>query len=204
MTNTYVLNSDSLVESIQVTYTNGLFEELKVPVKHPLTYTQHRKLLSVIPYTEDLLEYIMEGLKIRLSKPTNDYIKIKLFCQKYMEFKKGEKYTVMPKDRGRVKLVPMDAEKLDAYFKSQAFEIVGKAGTGKHSICNYVDNYNLLMQEVAFAGKTKHPDYWSEPYENKLKTQQELSEYWAHLRSLGLEPKKDRIGKTIDWIKKEN
>lgn len=199
--NIYILNSPKIAESIEVTYTNEILESIVLPAKYPLNVVQFQAFMNHLPMSEELLEFNMGLLKITLSKPTGTYSKIKMFCDKYLEHKKGLKYKVLPKDLGKIKLVPVDEKNLDSYFSSQAFEIAGKDGKGKHSISNYVDNYNLLMQEIASSGKSKHIDYWSEPYENKLKNHQEVSEYWAYLRSLGLEPKKDRLGKTLDWVK---
>ncbi|TZF84531.1 DUF4373 domain-containing protein [Pedobacter sp. BS3] len=45
------------------------------------------------------------------------------------------------------------------------------------------------------------PDYWSSDYEKKLDVKQ-LQSYWAHLRSLGLYPVKDRFQNTIKWEKR--
>lgn len=42
------------------------------------------------------------------------------------------------------------------------------------------------------------PDHYDRVYESKLQGPG-LSAYWAHLRSRGLERKKDRYGNTLDW-----
>jgi len=200
MTNTYILNHDKLAESIEVCYTNGLLEVVTLPAKYPVTIKQYQMFLQHLPMSEELLEPNMGLIKIRISAPSKTYDKIKLFCDKYLQHKNNLKYKVMPKDTGKIKLVPVDAERLDRYFNSTAFEIVGKDGKGKHSISNYVDNFNQLEQEIHAPVKSKHPDFWNEKYEIGLKTQQEVNEYWAHLRSKNLAPKKDPVGRTIEWI----
>lgn len=46
-----------------------------------------------------------------------------------------------------------------------------------------------------------HPDHWDAAHFKKLDTKDHAA-YWSHLRSLGLSPKKDRFGNTVDWVKK--
>lgn len=46
----------------------------------------------------------------------------------------------------------------------------------------------------------RFPDYFSKKFQDTLQGQ-DLSDYWKHLRSLELSPKKDLLGNTIDWIK---
>ena len=43
------------------------------------------------------------------------------------------------------------------------------------------------------------PDHWDSNLEKKLQGA-ELSAYWAHLRSQGLRPKKNRFQVTVDWV----
>lgn len=93
-----------------------------------------------------------------------------------------------------MKTLTVDEAMLTAYFTSQNFLF-----KSKQSIANLAKYYNELRAEIAANGKSKHPDSWSLEHENKL-SPQELPDYWKHLRSLGLEPKKDRVGKTVDWV----
>jgi len=202
MENTHILNGDRLAEPIEVTYKDGVLSEIRFPTKYPLTLVQHTAFFKHIPYSEEVLEFNMGLIKLRVEKATPTHKKIALFCTMYSRYKGGLKYNMLPADKGRIKLIKIDEEILTFYFsKSTAFEIVGKDGKGKHSVNNLVTYYNLLLQEIASAGKSKFPDHWTEAYENGLKTHQERNDYWAHLRSIGLVPKKDRVGKTIDWEK---
>lgn len=199
MTNIYNLNHDKLVEGVEVTYTNGLLENIKFPVKYPVKPSQHSALMEHIPMLEEVLQMAMGLLGIRVSEPSGTYHKIKLFCDKYMEYKNGLKYRVLPKDQGKIKLVPVNKPVLDAYFKSKAFEIVGRDGNGKHSISNFVDTYNQLMQEIASSGKTKFPDHWDKDFIAKM-APADYGDYYSHLRSKGLVVKKDRLGNILDWV----
>ncbi len=45
------------------------------------------------------------------------------------------------------------------------------------------------------------PNQYSKDYECKC-TPEQMQAYWAHLRSLGLAPKKHADGSTLDWIPK--
>lgn len=120
-------------------------------------------------------------------------LKIALFCRQY-ETHTTVKYKVSPADSGKIKLIKVTDALLTAYFTSQNFLF-----KNKYSIANLVKYYNELLAEIATAGKPKHPNHYDKAYQAKLPVT-EVAAYWAHLRSLGLQPKKDKVGNTIDWV----
>lgn len=199
MINKYILNSKKIVEPITVEYTNGIISNIIMPVKYPLNIEQYEYLIAFIPYHEQVIsgaEKLGSGLYVTKEIGANK--KIAMFCTHYMnsDDHNGQKYVANKKDGEMIRRYQVTDELLAHYFKSQNFLF-----KGKHSIRNFCSYYNELVADLKSAGKSKFPDYWAEKFENSLKSPQEIKEYWTHLRSLGLSPKKDRLGKTTDWIK---
>lgn len=120
-------------------------------------------------------------------------IKIALFCRMYEKYT-TVKYKVSPADSGKIKLLNVDDALLKHYFTSQNFLF-----KNKYSIANLCKYYNELLAEIATQGKSQYPNHYDKAYEAKLPLSQ-ISGYWLHLRSLGLKPKKDRLGNTVDWV----
>lgn len=194
--NTYILESDKLKGStIEVGYLNGCLKLFKMDLNQVLTPAQLGAIsdrLRLANNEHELMAAFNEiGLKPTLSLKTNE--KVALFCRLY-EMYAEVKYKVSPADSGKIKHIKIDQELLLHYFTSDNFLF-----KGKYSIGNLVKYYNELLAEMAKGNKGKYPNYWKEDFENKL-TNTERNEYWAHLRSLGLEAKKDKMGKTIEWI----
>ncbi len=194
----YILNSDKIVEPITIEYNNGILSGIILPFKYPLTLPQYDIMISFVPYFEtNLKDGTKLGSGLSVSKEIGANIKIAMFCTHYMKAHPDLKYTATALDGKRIRPFKIWDELLLHYFNSENFIF-----KGKHSIANLTKYYNELVVEFKNVGKSKYPDHWTEPYQNKLTSQQELNEYWAHLRSLGLVPKKDQTGKTIDWVKK--
>lgn len=195
MINTYEVTSSKIKGDFSLQFKEGNLIGVKMELEACLNQARHSLLFNKIPFLEaDLPKLKALGLMIRPQQPTN--VKIALFCQLYEHYVKI-KYKVSPADSGKMKLLKVDREMLIHYFSSANFLFAGK-----WSISNLTKYYNELRAEIANAGKSKYPDYWTEAFEAKL-TDKERNEYWAHLRSLGFEVKKDtRTGRTMDWIKK--
>jgi hypothetical protein len=194
----YELSSSSLQEEMYIQYTNGLFSGIVLPIKHPLNAEKFDKIilaLRSVRLESDVQLLGKFGLKVEAELPRNK--KLALYCEKYMEYNGGIKYIANGIDGKQIEKVKVSYEILDTYFKSEDFLI-----RGKHSVQNFVKNYNLVMREHKTPNKGKYPNYYSEPFANKLPLT-ELPKYWQHLTSLGLEPKKDRLGNTTDWVLKK-
>lgn len=196
MTNTYLVTGKSNGH-LELVYKDELLNVVEFAFKPPLNQKSYERLIEQLPYDEKELKAWVEvtGLKIEKQIATNE--RIALFCKLY-ESKTNIKYKVSPADAGKMKGLKISSELLDFYFASDNFLF-----KNKYSINNLTKYYNELCVEMANANKSKYPDHWSLEYENKLQ-QNEVYQYWAHLRSLGLAPKKDRVGKTTEWIKKEH
>jgi hypothetical protein len=195
----YKLTSKKILGAFNLQFKEGYLIGVKMEFKTPLNQCQHAAFFGNIPLLESDLEKLTEsGLKVAKENPREGQTKVGMFCDKYMEHHDGRKYKATVVDGRRIKEFKITNGILDAYFRSINHRI-----KDSHSIGNMLTYWNELMQEMENASKSKFPDHWNEKYEAKL-NQQQLSEYWAHLRSLGLVAKKDRVGKTIDWVKQEH
>jgi hypothetical protein len=197
MTN-YTLTSPKLNGHLELQFTDGHLNAVKMVIKAPLSGEQFCALMLALPqFEKDLYKLEALNLSVTIDKPANE--KIALFCRLY-ESNKGIKYKVSPADSGKIKLIKADEDILVFYFGSSNFLF-----RGKHSISNLVKYYNELLADIAAGAKpkVKYPDHFDQAFQNKL-TSKECPAYWNHLRSLGLMPKKDRVGNTIDWIKTTN
>lgn len=197
MTANYTLTSQKLDGHIEIQFFEGHLTTVKLVIKAPLNAIQFRALINALPqYESDLPKLEHTGLIAQLEQPANQ--KIDLFCRLYEVYKRV-KYRVSPADSGKIKLIKVNEDMLVFYFNSSNFLF-----KDKHSIGNLVKYYNELLAEFAQAASAKsgikYPDYFDQAYQNKLSTK-ECPAYWAHLRELGLQPKKDRVGNVIDWIK---
>lgn len=197
----FKFRSDKLGGSLLITYFKQALMSIELDIKKPLTPKQWFYMSSLItPHLDDLKEenFLKAGLSLDTLRseasqlPANQ--RIALFCAFYEKYK-SIKYKVSPADSGKIKLIQITEDLLTAYFSSQNFLF-----KGKHSISNLTKYYNELRAEMAEAGKSKHPSFWEKAYELKLKPDEQV-DYWRHLREIGLQPKKDRLGNITDWIK---
>ncbi|MBY0244989.1 MAG: hypothetical protein K2Q03_06020 [Sphingobacteriaceae bacterium] len=187
----YVLKSKKLDGAIELHYLNGVLTAIKLDLKTPMTAKQWAVFVSLIRYDEEVLHYEDYGFVVEKLAATNE--KIALFCMLYEKYV-GVKYKVSGADAGKIKLLAIDGDLLLRYFSSENFLF-----KGKYSIANLAKYYNELRAEVLARDKPKYPNNWSAAYEAKLPPA-ELGAYWQHLRGLGLAPKKDRTGRTVDWV----
>lgn len=193
MKKVYLLTSKKLEGVIRVSFVDGIFNGIETEIKEPLKYEQFAALMNRTPFLEaDIDQYKVLGFDIDIEFATNE--KIALFCEFY-EKRVGIKYKVSAADSGKIKGVKIDNDILNHYFFVSSNFFFLK----RYSIANLVKYYNELRAEIAALGKSSHPSYYSKEYETKLQPG-EVAGYWAHLRSLGLKPKKNRVGVTIDWV----
>lgn len=194
MKTTYKLTSDKLDGHLEVAYEDGLLKGFSVDVKPPLNAKQYGVFLGTLnPLEERVKDFEDVGLTVvpvAIDK-TND--KIALFCRLYERFV-GVKYKVSRADAGKMKLIKVDEPMLRHYFGSSNFLF-----RGKYSIANLVKYYNELLAEIANYGKPDFPNGWDANFASKLQGP-ELTAYWAHLRGLGLQPRKTREGNVVDWV----
>ena len=187
------LTSTKLQEPVQVTYFNGFLNLVEIGFKFPMSEFQFDQFIRLLPYRVDIDKFKRLGFTVEEIQELPANKKIAMFCTAY-ENHYGIKYKASRSDGGKVSSIKVTVQLLQYYFASQNFLF-----KGKHSISNLVRYYNELQAEILSYGRSKHPDTWSQSYESKLSAE-DLKEYWSHLRSKGLSPKKDRIGNTIEWI----
>lgn len=196
MVRTYILKGKKANLEIKLQYSDGFLTFAEMTFKDRLNERLHQTLFGSVPFDEKNLK-ILYNLGLKESNDKSPHQKIAMFCDKYMEHKEGRKYKATGTDGRRLQEYALTYEILDAFFKSDHWKI-----KGVYTIQNLLSNWNIVLEEMATGNKSKYPDEWIEKYEATL-NQQQISEYWAHLRGLGLVAKKDRLGKTTDWIKKD-
>jgi hypothetical protein len=185
-----------MAETIELTYTNGILTGIAMPFKHPLSKIQYEALFVNLAQAEADIHHV-ERIGLRVTVPLAPNQKLAMFCAIYYEVK-GLKYKVSAADAGKIKLVDFDAPLLRFYLKSDNFLFKGKQSVS--NLVRYINELKAAFTAGPPAPKSPHPDHYSPQYEKTL-TGKATSDYWQHLRSLGLVPKKDRFGNTTDWIK---
>lgn len=174
-----------------ISFEEDRLKAFEIAFKDQLTVAQFSYFVSRLPYNEEGLKAYQElGLTIERTAAPNE--KIAMFCALY-EKHVGIKYKVSPADSGKIKHVQVTEALLHHYFRSDNF-----LWKGKYSIANLVKYYNELRAEIAQGGKARHPDQWDKAYFAKLQGGQ-ISEYFRHLRELGLKPQKNLRGDIVDW-----
>lgn len=126
---------------------------------------------------------------ILLKKVDQQNDKIALFCKFYEKYC-GIKYKISRSEVGMIKGVEVTENLLTTYFQCDEWWAKVK------SVTFYVKNYNEI-RALSSGKKSQYPNYWSKSFADGL-TGEKLSEYWKHLRELGLKPIK-RNGVTITW-----
>lgn len=191
---TYELTSKKIKGDFTITFKDGYLNGVKIEFKDCLNPEQHELLFGRIPFAENDLQKLSD-LGFTITHLTGTHDKITMFCRLYLEHV-GVKYNVSGADAGKMKQIKVTQAILLHYFTSTNFIF-----KGKYSINNLRKYWNELLAEMAATDKPRHPDHYSAEYVKKI-DQAQWPSYWAYLRSLGLQPKKDRTGNTIDWVKK--
>lgn len=193
MKTTYRLKSDKMNGHLEVGFQDGLLKEFKIECKDALTPRQYGLFLGTLPHSEERVKDF-EGIGLQVVPVAIDKVndKIALWCRLYERYT-GVKYKVSGPDAGKMKSIKVDEGMLRHYFESGNFLF-----KGKYSIANLVKYYNELQAEIANYGKPSFPNGWDANFAAKL-SGSEMSAYYAHLRGLGLKPRRDQAQRIVDW-----
>jgi len=191
---TYELVSQRAKGSVKLTYDGNYLKTVEIDFKEPLSVMQFGTLFASIPYVPAGIEDLaLLGFEVKTALRDNE--KIALFCRLYEQYV-GIKYKVSASDSGKIKKLALNEKLLNHYFTSTRFEF-----KGKQSIANLAKYWNELLRD--YCGDSlvaDYPNHWDAAFAAKLDGAQ-TSKYWAHLRRLGLKPKKDRHGNVTEWLK---
>lgn len=157
--------------------------------------------LSVEKFKESILSYRPDTdptdsfleLLIFKKKPEAVNEKIAIFCRHYEVFS-GIKYKIKPAEIGMLRKTEIDEELAAKYFSSTEWWAKVK------SVKSYCTNINEIKRLQHQKTVSSHPNFWDKDYFSKLPTEK-VTEYFRHLRSLGLKSKKNQIGDIIAWEK---
>ncbi len=185
MKTTYELTSEARQGAARLTFEDQHFIAVEIEFKPPLDAEKTHQLLRALPAVEINIHHLTRlGLTLKkVANPIAPNEKLALFCRVY-EKHKGLKYKVSAADSGKIKQINPTEEQLHAYFRSENFLF-----KGKQSIANLVKYWNEFRADQAGAGKKQYPNDWQPDLLKKL-SPQETIHYYAHLKSLGLEPVK--------------
>jgi hypothetical protein len=187
---TYQLTSKS--GSLKLGYLDGYLNLIEMDFKEPLKPDKYDMLMMSLPQQEELIKGMQKlGFTITEEMATNN--KVAMFCRIYKEVHELP-YKASRQDGGKLKNIKLTEDLVKHYMHSDNFLF-----KGKHSIGNLVKYYNELLLDFKEKDKPVNafPSKYDRAFESKLQGKQ-VSEYWAHLRGLGLQPKKTPSG--IDWV----
>lgn len=141
-----------------------------------------------------------EGPQATESMPTNE--KVAMWCRLYKHFK-GASYAVNGKDAGMLGQMSITEALLTYYLDDK--NLPENATTwlwrGKQSVRNLQTYFNEVRTAMLAPAPpaSKHPNQWAAGHAAKLDGHG-LTEYYQHLKSLGLTAKRARDGSIIDWV----
>jgi len=176
---------------ILITYQDGLVKSIILEPKEPEKIgDSFRYLVTHIPFREN--DVSASGLPMEpvTGKLTAD--KIALFCRMYKQYCLLD-YKISRAETGIIKGAEVTEQLLKVYFENTDWWSKIK------TVTNYYKNLNEIRRIAAVGNNPKFPNGWDKTFSAKLSPQQ-LPEYFRHLRSIGLEPKKNPLGHVIDWI----
>lgn len=127
----------------------------------------------------------------KVADKTNE--KIAIFCR-YYESYAGHKYKISRPEIGMIKRTEVSEPLIKKFFESKEFWAKIK------SVSYYCKNINEIKRLTEINANNLHPNHYDAEYMKKL-TGPEISDYYKHLRSLGLVAKKNAVGTIIDWVK---
>ncbi|MCG9911864.1 MAG: hypothetical protein MH137_11235 [Flavobacteriales bacterium] len=176
---------------ILVTYQEGTVKSIIFEPKEPeKIQNAFRYLIERIPFFEKEVQSSGLPLEAVSGKLTAD--KIALFCRMYKQYCLVD-YKISRAETGMIKGAEVTEPLLKVYFETTEWWAKTK------SVTNYYKNLNEIRRIAAVGNNPKFPNGWDKSFAAKL-TPQQLPEYFRHLREIGLEPKKNPLGHTIDWI----
>lgn len=132
--------------------------------------------------------------------PNNE--RVALFCRFYKQYKQVP-YRMSPKDIGVMKSLPVNEAILKFYFDDDATPDNSTTWLWKRkqSVKNLATYWNEVMttMQVPVPVKSRHPNKWDREHLRKLDGEG-ITDYYRHLKALGLVPRKHADGSTIDWV----
>jgi len=199
----YTYYSERLDTYLTLTFKHGFLYGFHLDYSKRLNDTQKEYLKQHLPWNEQARNQI-ERLGFRempsqerLRQPSS---KIAAFAAAYKEHF-GINYQPTPKEKGLIRGVEVSRALLKAYMESQEWWCANAK-----SISNYANNINqvrqLALTQQPDRKRKRFPDHYDAQFEKKL-DEATVQQYWAHLRGLGLRPKKSATGHTIDWVAQE-
>lgn len=187
---------------IVLTFHDGHLYNILFRLSRPLTPAQCDLLKKNIPFVDYYLHEFANvcGLHYEPIIETTAMDKVALFMKAYHHHL-GLDYQKQKLDHLMIKKYDVTEALLNTYFTSD--NVLFKE---KHSIGNFCKFYNQLRAENAGAYKQKRfPDRYDVNFIRTIKTTEDLQEYYAHLRGIGLKPKfKPDTSQIIDFVKPEN
>lgn len=166
--------------------------------------TWHTQLdvgLSADQYRDILLQHLPDKdpasiiliLAIFQKKPEAVNEKIALFCRHYEAFA-GVKYKVSKAEIGMLKKTEITEDLAAKFFACTEFWAKVK------SVSYYCKNVNEIKRLQHQKTASSHPNFWDKDYFSRLPSEK-VTEYYRHLRSLGLKSRKNSLGDIIAWEK---
>ncbi len=149
------------------------------------------KVLEFRPDTT-LTDSFLELIVFR-KKPEAVNEKIALFCRHYEAYA-GIKYKIKPAEVGMLKKTEIDEDLVAKFFVCTEFWAKVK------SVSYYCKNINEIKRLQHQKTSSSHPNFWDKDYFSRLPTEK-VTEYYRHLRSLGLKSRKNSLGDIIAWEK---
>lgn len=197
---TYKVSSKNTSGYLLLTYVNGVLKEVKTRFRKKLSHMIWARWKHAMPYDETVLLEVAKyrhGIVVEEKDNAKNPAlgtKVALFCRHYRAHNPLN-YQVNKQvgEQRFLKDVEVTDDLMKAYFACDEWWSKPK------SISNYAKNFNTLKGWMKSPNPGNHPDSWNEEYSRKLDAQG-LMAYREHLWGLGLIPKKDSTGKTIDWV----
>jgi len=191
---TYELTSERVKGSVRLSYEEGLLKTVEIDFKDRLTDDQFGYFIGHLPYEQNCIDNLL-NIGLRITETLRDNEKVALFCRLYERYI-GIKYKVSAADSGKIKKIKLTEDICQHYMASSNFLF-----KGRQSIGNMVKYWNELLRDYANGGKAGNdfPNRYDREFEKTLDTTKTIR-YYAHLRSLGLKPKKDSMQNIIGWV----
>lgn len=197
MVTTYKLASDKLDGHLLASYEDGQLKRFEIDVKTPLTDQQFEVFKSVIPKDESGIS-AFDAIRLHVveitAAPEKTNEKLALWCELWMEFNAGKKYKVIGPESKKMAELDVDEKLLRHYFATQLWVV-----NGKRSISNLYKYFNEVRADYWNKAKPKFINHYDAFYASKL-AGSDISLYYAHLRGLGLKPRRDQQQNIVDWI----
>ena len=203
MISEYKLVSDKISGEIIFTYNGDVLFSIVFKLSKPLSVEQFAWLCGNMLYSEKVLKGRNDcfgTVQLKRVTPMTAADKMTLFCNGYKQYIKDVdgnpvEYIRQKMDHLMLKSFEVNELLLRTYFTSD--KVLFK---GNYSVGNYTKFYNQLRAEAAGANKkSKFPNHYDAGFVKRC-SGNEVGEYYKHLHSLGLKPKKNHFNDIIDFI----